>query len=245
MDIKELIQSIPPKNSEFEDEIGFECIEVSVTSSEITDYRIYSNSRSRKFDRYDKLPLPLQSFVKDYVKINPEFVFLDCSVRGDSTYSVNFIPRKGTDLNELGRKIDFLYDPTRLSNYGFLIDSASNILQIKEYYKISIEDTELLERLIDSGLRNKILSNPYRPFLYGINRQEGHDEEKAYFINSITDLSRFKINHAKDMITSINLPDSIDDILNEVYNKGLWFRGFAYSKVNGKDLWRLYFYRAI
>ena len=74
MDINELIRSIPPKSSEAEDDIHFECIEVSLTSSEITDYRIYSNSRNRKFDRYDKLPLPLQSFVKDYVERNNEFI---------------------------------------------------------------------------------------------------------------------------------------------------------------------------
>ena len=90
-----------------------------------------------------------------------------------------------------------------------------------------------------------ILRNSYKPFLYGINRQDGFNEEKAYFISSITNMPRFKIDYAKDMINSITLPDSIDGILDEVYSKGLWLRGFAYSRPDGNDLWRLYFYRAI
>lgn len=242
MDISPILDSLYIYGSKGE-KIYFECFELTIFGGAFTEDRVYNNTPFKVFDEYELLPESIREVVATTLSETSDFTFFDYSERENGCYSVGFMKKRNGECADEAKFSWGGMDYSKLLQTGLIVDPAGTVTQEKIYYTITPDDNEVINRLVPEDIYSLIATNQYTPFLYGINRQNGEVEEKIYFINSIKNDSRREIKQAVKFVREIGWPEEMMNILDVTYSHKLYMKGFAYSEVDGKPKWRLYFFK--
>ena len=218
-----------------DDGLRFECLEISCEEGVISDFRIY---RKKLFGQTSAeragLPGRISSFAEEIEKKYPGFALFDYSKREDQNYSLAFEPNRSPAYT---RRSSFFPESCKLIQVGYIIGPDNQVLEEKEYYKINEEEVSVSDH-IGEETHQLIKDNHYKPFMCGINYRGDDEEWKVYYMNAVTDLSRFGVEQPLRFFDVLGLEEEMHEIARMLYAKDLWLYGLARSDRK----WRFYYF---